>query len=165
MISLIVSITTYPYIHTAQHMNIISNPRGSLTQGIKATWHCQCRYPMSLPAFSQIFYVMFSIFSAQLFCAFFRITDNALSLKNPNSRSVRVVSEFRIPFIFLKLAKSYYMKGYVYACVKGHLEPTHLKSSPLFTFSKKIISSRFTISSPLFQDNWVKIHHRENKVR
>ena len=24
-----------------------------------------------------------------------------------------------------------------YACVKGHLEPTHLKSSPLFTFSTK----------------------------
>ena len=44
------------------------------------------------------------------------------------------------------------------ACVKGHLEPTHLKSSPLFTFStkslgqdspsvhlfSKIIGSRFT---------------------
>ena len=25
----------------------------------------------------------------------------------------------------------------VYACVKGYLEPTHLKSSPLFTFSTK----------------------------
>ena len=25
------------------------------------------------------------------------------------------------------------------ACVKGHLEPTHLKSSPLFTFSKKLL--------------------------
>ena len=25
----------------------------------------------------------------------------------------------------------------IYACVKGHLEPTHLKSSPLFTFSTK----------------------------
>ena len=24
-----------------------------------------------------------------------------------------------------------------YACIKGHLEPTHLKSSPLFTFSTK----------------------------
>ena len=46
----------------------------------------------------------------------------------------------------------------LYACVKGHLEPTHLKSSPLFTFStkslgqdspsihllSKIIGSRFT---------------------
>ena len=45
-----------------------------------------------------------------------------------------------------------------YACVKRHLEPTHLKSSPLFTFStkslgqdspsihlfSKIIGSRFT---------------------
>ena len=44
------------------------------------------------------------------------------------------------------------------ACVKGHLEPTHLKSSPLFTFStkslgqdspaihlfSKLIGSRFT---------------------
>ena len=29
----------------------------------------------------------------------------------------------------------------------------------------KIIRSRFTISSPLFKNNWVKIHHRENKVR
>ena len=25
------------------------------------------------------------------------------------------------------------------ACVKGHLEPTHLKSSPLFTFSTKLL--------------------------
>ena len=47
---------------------------------------------------------------------------------------------------------------FIYACVKGHLEPTHLKSSPLFTFStkslgqdspsihlfSKIIGSRFT---------------------
>ena len=45
-----------------------------------------------------------------------------------------------------------------YACIKGHLEPTHLKSSPVFTFSTKslgqdspsihlfsrIIGSRFT---------------------
>ena len=29
----------------------------------------------------------------------------------------------------------------------------------------KIVRSRFTISSPLFQSNWVKIHHLENKVR
>ena len=29
----------------------------------------------------------------------------------------------------------------------------------------KIIRSRFTISSPLFRNNWVKIHHRKNKVR
>ena len=28
----------------------------------------------------------------------------------------------------------------------------------------KIVSSGFTISSPLFQNNWVKIQHRENKV-
>ena len=27
----------------------------------------------------------------------------------------------------------------IYACVKGHLEPTHLKSSPLFTFSTKLL--------------------------
>ena len=26
-----------------------------------------------------------------------------------------------------------------YACVKGHLEPTYLKSSPLFTFSTKLL--------------------------
>ena len=25
----------------------------------------------------------------------------------------------------------------IYACIKGHLDPTHLKSSPLFTFSTK----------------------------
>ena len=32
-------------------------------------------------------------------------------------------------------------KGYVllYARVKGHLEPTHLKSSPLFIFSTKLL--------------------------
>ena len=28
-------------------------------------------------------------------------------------------------------------EGDIYACVKGHLEPTHLKSSALFTFSTK----------------------------
>ena len=28
----------------------------------------------------------------------------------------------------------------------------------------KIIRSGFTINSPLFQNNWVKIHHRKNKV-
>ena len=28
----------------------------------------------------------------------------------------------------------------------------------------KIVRSGFTINSPLFQINWVKIHHRENKV-
>ena len=29
----------------------------------------------------------------------------------------------------------------------------------------KIVRSRLTISSPLFQNNWVKIHQRENKIR
>ena len=28
---------------------------------------------------------------------------------------------------------------HIYASVKGHLEPTHLKSSPLFTFSTKLL--------------------------
>ena len=49
-------------------------------------------------------------------------------------------------FMWLKLCQrntwdiSYYSKieiEAIYACVKGHLEPTHLKSSPLFTFSTK----------------------------
>ena len=43
------------------------------------------------------------------------------------------------------------------------LEPTHLKSSPLFLFNK-IVWLRFTISSPFFFNNWVKIHCRENKM-
>ena len=43
---------------------------------------------------------------------------------------------------------------------KEQLEPTHLDS--LFN---KIVRSGFTISSPLFQNNWVKIRHRKNKVR
>ena len=30
-----------------------------------------------------------------------------------------------------------YRCAWINACVKGHLEPTHLKSSPLFTFSTK----------------------------
>ena len=47
------------------------------------------------------------------------------------------------------------------ACVKEHLEPTHLKSSPLFTFSTKSLRQ----DSPLFQNYWVKIHHRENKCQ
>ena len=61
--------------------------------------------------------------------------------------------------------------GCPYAPVKGHLEPTHLKSSPLFTFStksltqdspsihlfSKIIGSRFTTP----QKSWVKIHQAD----
>ena len=53
------------------------------------------------------------------------------------------------------------------ACVKGHLEPTHLKSSPLFTFSMKsldqdspsihlfsvTIGSRFTTSKIKFGED------------
>ena len=31
-------------------------------------------------------------------------------------------------------------------------------------FFNKIIRSGFTINSPLFQNNWVKIHHTKNKV-
>ena len=58
----------------------------------------------------------------------------------------------------------------IYARVKGHLEPTHLKSSPLFTFVtkslsqdsplihlfSKIIGSRFTMAK-----SWVKIHQAD----
>ena len=54
----------------------------------------------------------------------------------------------------------FFEESVAYACVKGHLEPTHLKSSPLFTFLRKslrqdspsihlfskIIRSRFTIT-------------------
>ena len=42
---------------------------------------------------------------------------------------------------FAHLGRSWLKKGgqynLYYACVKGYLEPTHLKSSPLFTFSTK----------------------------
>ena len=56
---------------------------------------------------------------------------------------------------------------YPYACIKGHLEPTHLKSSPLFTFStkslgqdspsvhpfSKTIGSRFTTAKIKFGED------------
>ena len=48
----------------------------------------------------------------------------------------------------------------VYAGVNWHLEPTLLKSSPFH----QIIGSRIVISSPLFQNNLVKIHHNKNKI-
>ena len=55
----------------------------------------------------------------------------------------------------------------IYACIKGHLEPTHLKSSPPFTFSTKLlgqdspsvhlfsitIGSRFTIAKIKFGED------------
>ena len=72
------------------------------------------------------------------------------------------------------------------ACIKGHLEPTHLKSSPLFTFStkslgqdspsihlfSKIIGSSFTTAKiKLGEDSpsWfvfflVKIHFKIKKI-
>ena len=43
-----------------------------------------------------------------------------------------------------------------------NLPPQVFTSVHLFN---KIVRSRFTISSPVFPNNWVKIHHRENKVR
>ena len=42
-----------------------------------------------------------------------------------------------------------------------NLPTSSLHSVHLFN---KIIRSGFTINSPLFQNNWVKIHHRKNKV-
>ena len=49
--------------------------------------------------------------------------------------------------------------------VKGHLEPTHLKSSPLFTFFNKIVRSRYfsikTGSRFTAAKNWMKIHQAD----
>ena len=50
------------------------------------------------------------------------------------------------------------------ARVKGHLEPTHLKSSPLFTFSTKSLGQDSPSIHLFSKKYWVKIHHRENKV-
>ena len=52
----------------------------------------------------------------------------------------------------------------IYACIKGHLEPPHLKSSPLFTFSTKSLGQDTPSVHLFFYNNWVKIHHHENKV-
>ena len=55
-----------------------------------------------------------------------------------------------------------------YARIKVHLEPTHLRSSPLFTFSTKSLGqdspSIHLFSKKKKKKKWVKIHHRENKV-
>ena len=50
------------------------------------------------------------------------------------------------------------------AHVKGHPEPTHLKSSPLFTFSTKLLGHEWDSPSFHLYNNRVKIHRRENKV-
>ena len=83
---------------------------------------------------------------------------------SPPSPSLWLVTSDKPCLTCREDATSYYWKTLrvlwhcPYACVKGHLEPTHLKSSPLFTFStksfgqdspsihlfSKIIMSRFT---------------------
>ena len=39
--------------------------------------------------------------------------------------------------LFISGSCNDHIKKVLNACIKGHLEPTHLKSSPLFTFSTK----------------------------
>ena len=60
-----------------------------------------------------------------------------------------------------------------YACIKGHLEPTHLKSSPLFTFSTKSLGqdspsihlfSKMTGSRLGDCFFWVKIHSQSKRI-
>ena len=54
---------------------------------------------------------------------------------------------------------------YHYLCTCQRTSWTYLPQ--VFTsvhLFNKIVRWRFTISSPLFQNKWVKIHHRENKV-
>ena len=50
----------------------------------------------------------------------------------------------------------------VYACVKGHLEPAHLKSLPLLTFLANSLGQDAS-SIHLFKKGF-KTHHSENKV-
>ena len=50
------------------------------------------------------------------------------------------------------------------AHVKGYLEPALLKSSPLFTISKKLLGQDSPSVHLFFYNNWVKIHCYENKV-
>ena len=49
-----------------------------------------------------------------------------------------------------------------YAAVKDHLEPSQVFTS--VHLLKKFVGSRFTINSPRFQNNWVKIHRRKNGI-
>ena len=50
------------------------------------------------------------------------------------------------------------------AHVKGYLEPAQLKSSPLFTFSTKLLGQDSPSVHLFFYNNWIKIHCYENKV-
>ena len=68
------------------------------------------------------------------------------------------------PLEYLKLRIPRYVLLEVNACVKGHLKPTHLKSSPLFTFSTKSLGQDSPSVHFFFYNNWVKIHCCENKV-
>ena len=49
----------------------------------------------------------------------------------------------------------------LYARVKVHLEPTHLKYSHLFTFSRKSLGQDLKSVHFFFCINWVKIHRRQ----
>ena len=92
-----------------------------------------------------------------LVCIIGQSVEIYLQLSKHNKPFLPVVTHISICNISPKV--SYCKRAYhSYACVKGHLEPTHLKSSPLFTFStkslgqdspsihlfSKIIGSRFT---------------------
>ena len=79
-------------------------------------------------------------------------------INQKQSRKNLLQKRSRVLWYLYSFAILGYFAASVYACVKGHLEPTHLKSSPLFTFStkslgqdspsvhlfSKIIGSRFT---------------------
>ena len=76
-----------------------------------------------------------------------------------------------LPPILRVVIQAKFVLMFICACAKGHLEPTHLKSSPLFTLStrslgpdspsihlfSKIIRSRFTTGKV----SWVKIHQAD----
>ena len=72
---------------------------------------------------------------------FFHTTQYALDAHRP--RMCRFVltrchdHALRVQFVYINDFCNGADRLDLNACIKGHLEPTHLKSSPLFTFSTK----------------------------
>ena len=64
------------------------------------------------------------------------ISTSPRFIKKPHAAIICGATDCGKTEFTLNLLETEY-KQFFNACVKGHLEPTHLKSSPLFTFSIK----------------------------
>ena len=92
--------------------------------------------------FSNFFSKFFEI---QISIAFFGFSKEKYIQIGTNKPSIGAVVLHIAPWICRNIFPSsiflhYFSVKSIIACIKGHLEPTHLKSSPLLTFSTKSVS-------------------------